>query len=156
MKFSSIIIKGLKMKSLIYTSAIIVIFFLYSCSDDSTKTPASDLNGTWSGEHIAVNDTARFNCTITEAKEIITGNGELSGYRKILVGGRTITFEKIVMGKVAGMFEKPDVQINFRDDSTFNFSGQLSDDKMSINGQVTIKYDTVDSNAEYPVTLFRK
>jgi hypothetical protein len=144
------------MKSLIYTSAIIALFFLYSCSDDSSKTPASDLNGTWSGEHIAVNDTAKFECTITEAKGKILGTGELYGYRKIIEGSRIITDEKRIKASVAGTFERPEVQINFRDDNSFQFNGQLSEDKMSLNGQVTIKYDSVETNAEYPVTLFRK
>ena len=145
------------MKSLIYSSAIIAILFLYSCSEDnSTNTPASDLNGTWSGEYISEHDTAKYSCTINESKGNISGTGELYGYRKVIDGSRIITDEIRKKTNVEGSFIKPDVQIKFRGDDTYHFSGQLSEDKMSVNGQVSVHYETADTIIDYPVTLIKK
>ncbi len=132
---------------------LLVLFAAISCSDDSSNTPFSDLNGQWAGETIIGNDTARYSCEVTETNKVIKGDGKLYGYHKTQHGGMTVTDQSRREASVVGTFDRPNIGIKFDGDAVNHFEGQLSEDKMSINGLLSIRFTMTDSLIAYPIVL---
>jgi hypothetical protein len=143
-------------KTFLSLSLALLMFVVLSCSDDTNNVPLSDLNGSWSGETISGNDTARYSCEITEKSKTITGKGKLYGYHKTQHANMTVTDESRREGNVTGTFNLSDVGIKFLSDENNHFYGQLSEDKMSINGSLSVQYQLTDSLIVYPLTLYKQ
>ncbi|MBX3042851.1 MAG: hypothetical protein KIT33_12025 [Candidatus Kapabacteria bacterium] len=131
-----------------------LFIFLWSCGDDSSTNPVkSDVDGTWKGQTIIDKDTARYTCEITSKNGLISGNGDLYGFHKSIKGTSSQTIERHLVDNVDGIFATPDVKIKFVGFSNYHFEGQLSENKMSIEGQLKINYSIIDSGFNFKDTL---
>lgn len=130
-----------------------IVFFISSCSEDTTNPSKSDLNGTWSGEMIQGFDTVRYSCTITEAGKIISGTANLYAFHKKIEGGTTTSETIGKINEVQGEFNRPSVKISFISNAQLRFEGQLSEDKLSFSGTIFAYFEVTDYHGEYIITL---
>jgi hypothetical protein len=135
----------------------ILIISLVSCSEDNSTNPIlSDVSGTWAGQLILGNDTARYSCTISESGGKITGTADLYAFHVSYVNGAKVSETSIRKGTISGTYLNPEIRINFPNDSTDYFAGQIWSDKRSISGTVFTTFEGSNYKGEYTVTLNKK
>ncbi len=147
------------MKSLflVFVSLIFIII-LNSCSDDNPTQPNynSILKGTWTGYYVNSTDSIYYEAGIDEYNGIISGTANFFGKTVIPYGSGTITQTSERKGTINGNYNKPSIKIEFPNDTTYFFVGNLSPDSTKIVGKIELINEFTGAEYKYDLELKKK
>ncbi len=137
---------------------ITVVFVLSSCSDDNSTNPNYDsaLKGTWAGSRVILNDSLYYEVSMDENNGVIAGNSIF--YSRVVLPYMGGTFTQVTQrkGTIKGNYNKPSLKIEFLNDTTYFFLGNLTNDSIKISGKLEIINEFTGEELKYDLDLEKK